>query len=493
MNPLVWRFSAALNPPSLSDNASDAQRLTAALGNRALNIPLNILRRLPAYLRDNNFNIKGAIACDRCGHRIVSLGPERLYGVAVDIGSTNVWGELIELETGNVLGKEVLTNPQTRYGADILTRIFHSMPEGGGEALHECLVGAVNAVIILLREKTGISRDAIVAVVIAANTTMTHFLLNLPVNNIPVSPYIPVVNNPGFQSPAALAIEINPDGVLYMFPNSGSYVGGDIVSGIIASGLHKAESPSVLIDIGTNVEIAVGTEDWILVGAGAGGPAFDEGISGIGGRAAEGAIYDVSLDSAMNVRLQTIGGSAPSRICGTGMVSLVASLFESGIIEQNGALIQGKRNVITDANGTGFLLYEDGIRRHIVYQTEINNFLLSKAAMFTLLYVMVNTVGLSFSDIDRYILTGALGTHIKARDVKTLGLLPDVPEGRIVHIENASLAGAGTLLRDRRLLNDIDTITGLITYKEMNEDTVFMNELQGAMFIPHTELSRLKG
>ncbi|WP_420265723.1 ASKHA domain-containing protein [Candidatus Magnetominusculus dajiuhuensis] len=495
MNPLVWRFAVGLTPPSLIDNASDASRLKAALLQPRLHIPLTVLRGLPAYLRDNDYTVTGIIAADGGPPdiKIVSIGQQGSYGVALDIGSTNIWGELIDLDTGAVLCKEVITNPQTRYGADILTRIFYSMQEdGGAAALYECLVGAVNAVIKSLRGP--IAQEAVHAVVVAANTTMTHFLLNLPVNNIPTSPYIPVVNAPGFQSPSNLGIEINPEGVIYLFPNAGSYVGGDIVSGIIASKIYKSDAPSILIDIGTNVEIAVGTKDWILVGAGAGGPAFDEGIAGIGGRAAGGAIYDVSLDAALNVNLQTIGGAPPSCLCGTGMVSLVASLFEAGIIEQNGALIEGKRNVVNSAQGSGFLLYEDGGgRQFIVYQTEINNFLLSKAAMFTLLSVMTHTVGLAFSDIDKFILTGALGTHIKAKDVKILGLLPDVSEDRIIHIENASLAGAGGLLRDRGLLDDIKVITNLITYKEMNEDTGFMNELQGAMFIPHTDVTRLKG
>ncbi|MEO5359610.1 MAG: ASKHA domain-containing protein [Nitrospirota bacterium] len=492
MNPLVWKFSALLNTPSLTDNASDAARVSAALGQPHLHIPLSILRALPSILRNNDYSLTGLLAPASGGYNRIVVSPhQRAYGVALDIGSTNIWGELIDLDTGLVLSKHVMTNPQTRYGADILTRMFYSM-QGGAVELHDCLIGAVNTVINSLRADAAIA--AVHALVVAANTTMTHFLLNLPVNNIPTSPYIPVVNAPGFQSPASLAIDIHPEGVIYLFPNSGSYVGGDIVSGIMASGIYRAEAPCILLDIGTNVEIAVGTKDWILVGAGAGGPAFDEGISRIGGRAADGAICDVSIDSTHTVKLQTIAGATPEHICGTGMVSLIAALYEAGIIGQNGALIAGKKNVVTDAQGAGFRLYEyDNGRQLVVYQTEINNFLLSKAAMFTLLCVMTSTVGLSFSEIDKFILTGALGTHIKAKDVKTLGLLPDVSEDRIVHIENASLTGAGLLLRDRRLLDDISVITDLITYKEMNEDIGFMNELQGAMFIPHTDMARLKG
>ncbi|MCG6552948.1 MAG: ASKHA domain-containing protein [Candidatus Magnetominusculus sp. LBB02] len=490
MSSLAWKFTAALPQPSLKDNASDAERLTAASGYKNLDIPLSIQRRLPAYLRANDFTVEGVLVrqwSGGCGvTKLASIGQglPGPYGVALDIGSTNIWGQLVDLSTSAVLGRQVMTNPQTRYGADILTRIFYTMKEGTA-ALHECLIAAVNAVIKSLCEEAGVDAASIFAVVAAANTTMTHFLLNLPVDNIPVSPYIPSVNSPGFQPPSGMGIEINPEGIIYLFPNVGSYVGGDIVSGIIASALYKSEAPCVLIDIGTNVEIAVGTKDWILVGAGAGGPAFDEGISEIGGRAASGALCDVSLDSDMNVRLQTIDGAQPASICGTGMVSLVASLFNAGIIEQNGALIGGRPNVISDSNGVGFLLSADGGgRRLIVYQTEINNFLLSKAAMFTLLSVMVRAVELDFSDIDRIILTGALGTHMKAEHVRTLGLLPDMPESRIVHTENASLSGAGMLLCNSALLEDIAVITNLITYKEMNEDPAFMNDLQGAMFIP---------
>ncbi|MBF0345208.1 MAG: DUF4445 domain-containing protein [Nitrospirae bacterium] len=491
-NALVWRENVVLSPPTEVDKQADKERFLSVLNRSPVHVPLKTLRELPAFIRQADYSLSAAIGWDGCHYKVISLNPSALYGVAIDLGSTNIVARLIDLEQGTMTTTCHVPNPQLAFGSDILTRMFYAISTGDN-VLHVVLTEAINQLIEDLVKAQGVTMYDVVAVTVAGNTVMTHFLLDLPVGNIPVSPYVPAIHAPGFVSPQDLDLKINPEAIVYVFPGTGSYVGGDLVSGVLATGLHLGQSPRVLVDVGTNAEIAVGCKDWILVGAGAAGPAFDEGVAKIGKRAGPGVIYDVAIDpSTYRVELKTFDNLPPEGICGSGMVSLVASLYKTGLIDNHGTFISG-RTGLPDVDGKlGFVIHDDGMRVIAINQTDIETFMFTKAAMFTLFYVLIGSVGLTFSDIERLYLTGALGTGIDPDAAKTLGLIADFPKVRVVAITNSSVEGAQALLLNRRLLEDINTITGLITYKEMNEDGDFMREFLSARFIPHTEPERLR-
>ena len=422
MAPLIVRKQIALPKPSDNDRRADDQRIKDTLGLAPLAIPLSILKKIPAHIKTH----AGAISCivgrTDNGYKLVDIGSGRSYSLALDLGTTN----LVLLIFDNVSQKTVLSlsfeNPQVAFGSDILTRMHHAMSPRADE-VYGSLREGINRAVRTLCEKAGITTDDVHAFVVAGNTVMSHFFLGLDISTIPVDPFVPVVRTPGFFTASELALDINPEALVYVFPNAGSYVGGDIVAGIIAAGIHRSNRISVLIDVGTNAEVVIGNKDWMLVGAGAAGPALEEGITRIGKRASKGIIYDVEIKGG-SITCKTFDEHAPEGICGSGMVSLLFELYNAGTIDKSGVLNPAGNNVaIVEGEpayaivcGCGDALY--------IRQSELQNFMKSKAAMFTLLLVLVRSVGIGFKDIASVFVSGALGTGIDANKAVAIGMLP---------------------------------------------------------------------
>ena len=412
------------------------------------------------------------------------------FSIALDIGTTNLAASLYDNVSEKIVSEIKVENPQISSGSDIITRMHHAMLDKKEEVYKQLMEG-VNAAINKLCDDTGISRQDIHALVAAGNTAMSHFFLGLDVSSIPVAPFVPAVKKPGFFKAEELGIDINPEALVYVLPNAGSYVGGDIIAGIIVSGMFESDEVSVLIDVGTNAEIVIGNKDWLLVGAGAAGPALEEGIAGIGKRAESGIIYDVEMRGG-EMECKTFNDAPPEGICGSGMISLIFEMYSAGIISNNGILDPEHKGVdVID----GVRVYkfpcalESGLA---IKQTEIDNFLSSKAAMFTLLLVMLRSVGLTFGDIKKVYVAGALGNGIDLRKASGIGMLPAWSPDMIIPLGNASLKGAQMILKDSGLLAREDEITDSITYKHMHDDAEFMKEFMGAVFIPHTNPDLLK-
>ena len=503
MNQIVFPLSLILDKPTSSDKRADRERLLDRLNQQTglylpVEIDLKVLREIPSLLRKNEFSILLTLGFMRDRLKVIAANRRFIYGVAIDIGTTNIVSSLFDLNRNQRIGHMEGANPQTAAGLDVLSRMHIAMG-GKGEELHRLLIKGVNDLIDNLCNAHKINHSDIYAAVIAGNTIMTHFLLDLPVENIPIDPYIPVMNRIDFIEPVDIGLKINPEGIVYVFPNTGSYVGGDIIAGILSSGLYKEEKPAILVDIGTNSEIVLGCNEWIIVGAGAAGPALEGGISEIGMRASEGAIYKVEIDSDnFDVRIKTIGNKEPEGICGSGMIELISELYARGIIDQQGRFVtdhvlEDKNQRIKDFNGQkGFVVYESKGKRLVIKDTDIDNFLRSKAAMFASLYVIVKSVGLSFRDISKVYVSGAFGMGVDTDKAIRIGMIPDIDRRKFIAIGNSSLRGAEMLLMNKNLLSDIDRICEMITYREMNTDGEFMKEFPAAMFIPHTNPEVLK-
>ncbi|MBA4372081.1 MAG: hypothetical protein C0402_04395 [Thermodesulfovibrio sp.] len=495
--PLVFLRDVKLAPPSPTDKTADADRLTAALkqeGFARVVIPLDILRRLPGELRKKNFDIELVLGLQGETVSVLDISRSRIYGLALDIGSTNIEAALFDLSTGDEIAGRKTGNPQVPYGSDVLTRVQASMM-GRFSILAGELLNGINNLISDICSANSITHDEIVAVTVAGNTIMTHFFLGLDVNNIPLSPYIPVVGSPVFLNGAESSLLINRNSLVYVFPNAGSYVGGDIISGIIAAGLAREEEPVLFIDVGTNVEITLGCRDWIMTGAGAAGPALEGGVAGIGKTAEPGTIYKVSLGSSGQLETEVLAGTGqiePMGICGSGLIDLVAALYDSGRIDQTGRFTEAASGVVEREGVKAFTVWRSGGTELLLTEAEIKNFLISKAAMFSFLYVFVKSVGLTFRDIKKIYIAGALGCGINPESAIAIGMLPDVPRERFIPLGNSSLTGAGMVLLNASLLEEVERISPMVTYREMNEDAELMSILQGAMFIPHTDPELLR-
>lgn len=494
--PLAFALALELPHPSFEDSCGDAERLQEALrilGLSCVTIPLPVIRRLPKELRRDNFSITVVIGQDVHGLRVLDIRRGKVYGIALDIGTTTLECSLFELDTQTGLDVSERENPQIRFGADVLSRAQMAMT-GRGTELADALRNGVNSLILDICRKQGIQIREVYAMTVAGNTIMSHFFLGLDVSNIPVTPNTPAMSSAVFCRADEIGILIHPEATVYVLPNAGSYVGGDIISGMICTKLHEQEDPILFMDVGTNVEITLGCRHWIMVGAGAAGPALEGGVTAMGKKAEKGTINRVEIDrGTKEPKLSVIGGGAPDGICGSGLIDLVSELYATGIIDQAGRFVGQQTGVIDKDGEPAYQLFSSPDRELLFTARELQNFLRSKAAMFAFLYVFLRLVGMRISDIGKIYVSGALGCGINIESAVNIGMLPDIQRDRIVPIGNSSLKGASMILLDSSLIRGVEQIQSLITYRQMSEDPDLLNVLQGALFIPHTSPDMLRG
>ena len=481
MSSLITLRRILIPHPTDTDKRADAERIADALDLAPLHIPISVLRKIHMQTESK---LSCVVGKEKNGYSLIDTTADSSYSIALDIGTTNIVAALYDNVSQIIVSETKVENPQIPLGSDILTRLHHAM-SGKADELHRLLLDGVASAIENLCLDNGINAYEIHGLAAAGNTVMSHFFLGLDVGRIPVEPFVPVVRKPGFFKASDLNLTIHPEAIIFVFSNAGSYVGGDIVAGMLASGIFQSEESCVLIDVGTNAEVVVGNRDWALVGAGAAGPALEEGISAIGKRAESGIIYDVEIKNG-DIKCRTFDNAPPEGICGSGMVSLIHEMYGAGIVDSNGILNPDYTGVRTMNGSRSFTLPCASGGSLVIQQTEIDNFLSSKAAMFTLLLVLLRSVGLEFGDIQKVYIAGALGNGIDARKAAAIGMLPEWPSERIIPIGNASLQGALMVLQNSSLIEVENEITDNITYKHMHDDPEFMKEFRGAIFIPHT-------
>ncbi len=499
-----------VEPPSLTNNTADAQRLEKCLLNElstdSIRIPLVVLKKLPSNLRSWEFKAKAVLFKDRCSWILIDLlnpnSENRVLGVAVDIGTTRIVISLIDLETGFEIGQKGFDNPQAGIGPDVLARIHYSNQNNnetrGLEELTRLVIDAVNINMSKLCKENGCQKEDVYIITGAGNTAMTHLFLGLESIEIIKEPYIPCVNIPDTQSAANLNLDINENGVVFLFPNIGSYFGGDLIAGILFSGLDQKKEPCIMVDVGTNAEIVVGNCDWLIACAGAAGPALEGGVSKMGMTARPGVIDKVWIDpDSKDIKIHTIDELSPVGICGSGMIDLVAHLFLSKRIDIRGKFSkQNCGQLLFEKDGMNYFILVDknhsGTGKAIsLSQADLNSLTSSKAAMYTILEVIVkNTAGLEFEELEKFYVAGTFGSFIDPVSAISIGMLPDMPLKNFEVLGNSSLGGAIQLLKNPDAFERIIKIRQSITYIELNVNQEFMNMFSGAKFYPHTEVAR---
>jgi uncharacterized 2Fe-2S/4Fe-4S cluster protein (DUF4445 family) len=492
-----------LTTPSLKDNTGDVDRLLKGIQRELPDcriLPnLDLIKRAPAILRKYRYKVD-ALLYNSDGWILFDLFPhgreKPSYGLAVDLGTSTLVARLVNIDSGEVEDEASFLNPQTEIGPDVLTRIHYADREGGLAELRQLVIDRLNGEIGLLSGKRGLSAQDMVGMTVAGNTTMTHLFLGLDPHWICREPYIPVINKPPLFRAEDMGIKIHPEAPVLVFPNVGSYFGGDLIAGILASGMAEMEEVSLLVDVGTNAEIVLGNRDWLVACAGAAGPALEGGVATMGMMAGPGVIDKVSIDPASGeIRVRTIQNMAPVGICGSGLIDLVAQLFTAGMIDVRGKFVRRK---------CGKKLREiDGIQHYVVVpsedtaldkdltlaQTDLDALLRSKAAMYTILTTITGTVNVSMRDIHNFFIAGTFGSYIDPRSAIALGMVPDLPLEIYKSLGNTSLAGATTVLLSDRARGTIYGIRDRITYLELNVNQEFMNLFSASRFIPHTDAS----
>ena len=341
-----------------------------------------------------------------------------------------------------------------------------------------------------IEEESKINIEDISIMVVAGNTTMNHFLLGIDPWTIFQSPYTPVFNKGGFIEGRETGLPMN--GYLYLFPSVANYLGGDIVSGLLYTEIYKKEELSAFIDIGTNGELVMGNEDFLVAAAGAAGPALEGGISKYGMRAAGGAIDTIKIIDN-KIKYTTIENEKPRGICGSGIVDLLSEMFLNGWIDFSGTLIPEKSPSIIKLEEEYALEYatKEESENHeslIFTQNDIVEFLRTKSAANTMVAYLLEEIGLDLNRLDGCYVAGAFGTHLDIKNAVTIGMYPDLLEGKILCPGNTSLKGARKLLINRELLNEVEEIVEKVEYLRLSNATDFVGKMRAASFIPHTNL-----
>lgn len=501
--PIVRYLPIEAAPPSLQDNTGDIDRLKKAVSRRhnvvPLHVPLSCVAALSAGFRQANFN--GTVVVNELenGYEIVDFlagEPEVLLTMALDLGTTHLEATLLDSCSGARLAEAHLENYQVRFGADILSRIHFAARADGLKVLHEAIITNINDLIKKLAADAEVLPRTIRALSVSGNPTMVHLFLQLDPQSICREPYIPMINFPDPFKAGEIKLDIHQAAPVLIMPGVGSYFGGDLISGILSTGLDQQGETSMLIDVGTNAEVVLGNRDWLIACAGAAGPALESGIARMGMRAGPGAIERVKVDQESNELIyQTIGGEKPRGICGSGIIDLVAVLYLKRFIDARGKFreeVAGGR-LSFDPDGSIFTVVpaaDSADNKAVVLeQVDLDALMRSKAAMYAILTTLMNQVGVDFSELHRIFVAGAFGRHIDPRTAITLGMLPDLPIETFQPVGNSSLKGAELVLLDGNARSRCYEIVNNITYVELNVNQEFMLRFSGAKFIPHTDCS----
>ena len=500
-----WVQTVALTPPSLQDNTADVDRLLNALKSllksSTIHLDLELLRDLPEIMRQSHYRVRCTVLRDRNRWVLVCVTPADdsrvIAGLAVDLGTTRVVLRLIDLVDGRAIAESAFDNPQDAIGPDILARIHFADQPDGLVKLNSLMIGGLNQAIATMCAANRLKADNIYALAVAGNTTMTHLFLGLDPRWIIREPYIPVVNSPGTLSAQKLGIDVNPQAQVLVFPNIGSYFGGDLIAGIVFSRINESEETAILVDVGTNAEVVLGNQNWLIACAGAAGPALEGGVTRMGMTAGPGVIDKIEIDpDSGEFHIHTIDTLSPRGICGSGVIDLAAQLFVSGMVDIRGKLVPsmcGSR--LKDIDGILHLIVvpadQSATREDLtISQVDLDSLIRSKAAMYTILRTITASVGMALEDLDTFYVAGTFGSFINPQSAITIGMLPDLPLERYHPLGNSSLGGATLALTTQDSLGIIDDIRDRITYLELNVNQEFMNRFSAARFLPHTDPTR---
>ncbi|HEY47703.1 MAG: hypothetical protein AMJ88_05990 [Anaerolineae bacterium SM23_ 63] len=500
----VQAFQVDLPPPSLQDNMDDLSRLEKALaakGFTSITIPLPTLRRLGTILRDSEWSpwvVLESQAPLLGPARLIDLSPEPIQpiGLALDIGTTTVTALLVDLTTGQVLNSAAEYNGQIARGEDVISRIIYAEKKDLSE-LGTLVRQTIDTLLERLKRRTGISPEGIHKVTVAGNTTMIHLFLGLPPSSIRLTPYIPTVNHPQTHLASELNLGVHPQASVLCLSGVASYVGADITAGVLASGLANTDELTLFIDVGTNGETVLGTEEWMVTCACSAGPAF-EGAGVVDGmRATVGAIEEVWVHSeTYEPTIRVIGNAKPRGICGSGLISLLAELFVTGVVDRAGQvkLDLDTPRVRQGEHGPEYIVVwgdETETGRDIVLtKVDVDNLMRAKAAIYAGFTVLAESVGVELKDAKQVLVGGAFGKYINVENAIKIGLLPDLPWDRFHFLGNTAVLGSYMALLSFRSRQQIQEIAQMMTYVELSADNTFYDAFTAALFLPHTEITR---
>lgn len=517
IEPTVFKVAIRLDPPSRDDTLPDLDRLLLALRKslsiHSIHADFETVRTLGQTLRAADWSVTATLVFLGDRYRLIQVEPgdtaEQNFAIIVDVGTTTLAAQLLDLrecavvdcdndecpDDCNTLANTSRYNPQISYGEDVISRILHARTTEGLDALQRVVVEGINEMIDRLLKRSGSPRERVSHVIVAGNSTMTHLLLGMDPKSIREAPYVTAVSSVPVVRARELGICLGPHVYVWTFPLVASWVGGDIVAGILGSGAWQRDETTLFIDVGTNGEIVLGNTDWMVTTSCSAGPAFEGGGVRCGMRAAKGAIEDVEIDPVTyEPRLTTIGDRKPRGICGSGLIAVAAELLDSGLLAPNGRYQEEPGTPRVRRNEDGYLEYvlawaaetETGTDV-VLTEADLDNLIRTKAAIFAGCRVLLRSVGLEFEDVDRVIIAGGFGQALDLEKSVAIGLLPPVSPDRFLFVGNGALLGARAVSFSRTMHARAESVARRMTHVELADNSTFMDEYVAAQFLPHTD------
>jgi uncharacterized 2Fe-2S/4Fe-4S cluster protein (DUF4445 family) len=477
-----------LPEPTAQDNLPDITRLISYLqlehDEHRLDVTLAMIRKLPQVIREDDFRVTATLVRpvrDVGKTRIINVQPgdtsNQNYAIAMDIGTTTIYGQVIDLISGEVLAEHGEFNGQISYGEDVISRIVYAEKPGGLEKINAVVIKTINKILAKIVKLSGVDPENISTITLAGNTTMTQLMLAVDPRSIRRAPYVPAATlYPPFKA-TDLGLDLGGHVAALVYPAVSSYVGGDIVAGV--------------------AEIVIGNQDWLACAACSAGPAFEGGGLKFGMRASKGAIEDFSIDPVtLEPMLITIGNVRPKGICGSGLIIMVATMFEMGIINNLGKF---DRDLDTPR-----IREDDGIYEYVLAwkdetqidrdvtltEIDIENLIRAKGAIYSGCMTLLTEVGMGIEDIEKIILAGGFGSYVDLEKAMTIGLLPEMDPEKVIFIGNGSLMGAKMSSLTNRIRRDVVEVTKKMTNFELSDTPSYMDNYIAALFLPHTDLNK---
>jgi uncharacterized 2Fe-2S/4Fe-4S cluster protein (DUF4445 family) len=500
LRPAVQKRYLELAEPSLRDQATDAERLLAAIDDLELRVDLPVLRTLGRVLRAADYKVTAVVVDDV----LIAVEPgdtsQHQFGIAFDLGTTTVVATLLDLSTGTPVAVDSVLNAQQPFGADVITRISATMMDPANldrlTALAQQTLAGLAATVC---ERSGVDPAQVYEVAVAGNATMTHLVLGIDPEPLGVAPFIMSTRLYPEVLAADLGIGVHPRARAVVFPAFGAYVGGDITAGLLASGMDRDSRTRLFVDIGTNCEIVLGNAEWLLATAAPAGPAFEGAAIRCGMRASDGAIEVVTM-TPQALELKVIGDAEPAGLCGSGLVDAVTGLVRMGLLDSSGRLI-GEDQAAGLAPGLAgrltrigdervFVLHwlgDPGDAAHSVYlsQRDVRELQFAKAAIATGWRILLEEAGLAAGDIQQVLLAGSFGSYLSPANAIRLGLVPRLPVLRVVSAGNVAGEGAKmALLSLRERAAGLALLEG-VRYVELSDRADFNDRFVDQLAFPH--------
>jgi uncharacterized 2Fe-2S/4Fe-4S cluster protein (DUF4445 family) len=481
LRPAVMKRHLVLDEPSLEDQRSDVQRVLDGLDDLEPRIELPVVRTLGKQLRAANFDVTAVIVDEV----LIGIEPgdttSRRHAIAFDLGTTTVVATLLDLETGQPVAVRSMLNRQQPYGADVISRVSATM-------LDEAALGALEArahetlqqLAAEVCEEGGVPPEEVYEIVVVGNVTMTQMALGIDPEPLSMAPFIVAAHELPPATAADFGVQVHPHAPAVVFPSLGAYVGGDIVAGLLASGLTRDKRLRLFIDVGTNSEIALGNQERVLATAAPAGPAFEAAQIRCGMRAAEGAIEGVKLRDD-DIQLEVIGDTEPIGLCGSGLVDCVAELVGAGLLDHSGRFVpdevaaevapQLSQRLTKVGEERIFVMHwrgEDPANAVYLSQRDVRELQFAKASIATGWHILLGELGITADDISQVLLAGSFGAYLSPASAVRIGLVPRLALPRIVSAGNVASEGAKMAALSHRERAEAESIVHEVSYVELS-------------------------